>query len=204
MEPARPLRSPRREPIALHDRARADLRYIRETIESTASFTAVPGLGGVAMGAVAVLAALLAPRWGSVEGWLLTWLAAAAVSMAVSGTAMLHKARRAGTPVFSGAGRKFLLSFLPPVVVGGLLTLAFFRAGLTEMLPPVWLLLYGAGVVTGGAFSVRVVPAMGVAFLLLGTAALFSPPAWGGLYMALGFGGLHLAFGALIAWRHGG
>ena len=117
---------------------------------------------------------------------------------------MVRKARRGGTSVLSYSGRRFVLSFVPPLLVGALLTVALARGGLYPALPGTWLLLYGAGVVTGGAFSVRVVPIMGLCFMALGAAALFAAPAWGDGLMALGFGGLHLAFGAIIARRYGG
>jgi len=47
-------------------------------------------------------------------------------------------------------------------------------------------------------------PVMGVAFMAVGTVALFAPPSWATACLAVGFGGLHLFFGALIARRHGG
>jgi hypothetical protein len=117
---------------------------------------------------------------------------------------MVLKARRGGTTVFSYSGRRFVLSYLPPLVVGALLTVVLVRAGLYSALPGTWLLLYGTGVVTGGAFSVRVVPIMGLCFMGLGGVALLAPPSWSEWLLALGFGGLHILFGIIIARRYGG
>ena len=117
---------------------------------------------------------------------------------------MAAKARRAGTTVFSYSGRRFVLSYLPPLAVGALLSGVLVRAGLYEALPGTWLLLYGTGVVTGGAFSVRVVPLMGLCFMGLGAVALFGPAGWGNVLMAAGFGVLHIVFGLIIARRYGG
>lgn len=199
-----PIRPRNSDPLALEARAMDNLRYIRETMEGAASFTAVPGWGGMLMGITALGAAFIASVQPTPVLWLGVWIVEAAVSCLIGAVAMLQKARKADTPLLSQPGRRFALSLSPPLVAGALLTLFLFRAGSVALLPGLWLLLYGAGVVTGGAFSVRVVPAMGVAFMALGAAALFSPAAWGDAYMAVGFGGLHLIFGAIIAWRHGG
>ncbi|HEX2168425.1 MAG TPA: hypothetical protein VHG09_14415 [Longimicrobiales bacterium] len=192
------------EPIALHHRAMDDLRYIRQTMERAGSFTAVPGLGGVAMGAAALLAAFVAARQPTAERWLLVWLGAALTAVLIASWTMARKARGAGMSLLDGPGRKFALSFLPPVVAGAALTAVLFRSGAIGLIPGTWLLLYGAGVVTGGTFSVRIVPVMGVCFMVLAVAAFLSPPAAGDIYLATGFGGLHIVFGAAIARRYGG
>ena len=199
-----PERSPRAPAHPLHARAMDDLSYIRRTMEHATAFTAVPGWGGVAMGACALVAAEVAGRGLTPNERLVPWLAASVVALLIGGWAMVRKARRAGTTIFSYSGRRFVLSFLPPLAVGVLLTAALARAGLHQALPGTWLLLYGTGVVTGGAFSIRAVPIMGVCFVLLGVAALFGPPTWGNALLAAGFGGLHMAFGLLIARRYGG
>src|SRR2546430_4499064 len=183
-----PLRSPSREPIPIDARAADHLRYIRETMASAAEFTAVPGWGGVAMGITAMAAAYVASRQASASAWLVVWLVEAFVAVAIAAPAAATKAHRANSRLFSGPGRKFLLSFSPPIVVGALLTYTLFQAGALTALPGVWLLLYGTAIVTGGAFSVRVVPVMGLCLMLLGAAALFAPPLWGDAFMAAGFG----------------
>ena len=199
-----PLRSSKREPIPIDARAADHLRYIRETMERAAEFTAVPGWGGVAMGLTAIVAAFAASQQASPRAWLGVWLVEAFVAVAIAVSSAATKAHRANARLLSGPGRKFLLSFAPPIVVGGLLTLALAHAGFHALLPGVWLLLYGAAIVTAGSFSVRVVPIMGLCLMLLGAAALFVPRTMGDLFMALGFGFVQIGFGIWIAQRHGG
>ncbi|WP_420456148.1 hypothetical protein [Rubrivirga sp.] len=213
----------RHEPAVAHDAAAASsLRFIRETMARTGTFTAVPGWGGVAMGATAVVAAAVASRQPTVSEWLTVWTAEALVGLVIGAWATAAKARKGGAPLLSGQGRKFLLGLLPALLVGVALTLAvyayevgatgeyFARGGAADavasyrLLPGLWLLLYGAGVASAGMFSVRLVPLMGTLFMLTGALALLAPAAWGNVFMGAGFGGLHLVFGALIARRHGG
>jgi hypothetical protein len=204
MATVRSIRAARREPVSLQSHAMDNLRFIRETMERAGSFTAVPGWGGVAMGVSALVAAGVASRQPTLERWLATWLIEAAVALTLAVLAIRRKAGAAQGPVFSAPARRFVLSFAPPLVVGGLITAVLYRAGVAAAIPGAWLLLYGTGVVTGGAFSVRVVPVMGLCFMSLGAVALFCPFAWGTAFLAVGFGGLHLAFGIVIARRYGG
>ena len=199
-----PLRSPSREPIPIDARAADHLRYIRETMERAAEFTAVPGWGGVAMGLTALVAAYSASHQHTPQRWLSIWLIEAFVAVAIAAPSCATKAHRANAKLLSGPGRKFLLSFAPPIVVGGLLTFALARAGFHAALPGVWLLLYGTAIVTAGAFSVRVVPIMGLCLMLLGAVALFVPRSIGDLFMAFGFGFVQIGFGIWIARRYGG
>jgi len=199
-----PSRVPRSEPIPIDARAADHLRYIRETMASAAEFTAVPGWGGVAMGITALAAAYFASQQATQARWLLVWLLEAGIAVAIAAPAAATKAHRANAQLFSGPGRKFLLSFAPAILAGGLLTYALVHAGLYATLPGMWLLLYGTAIVTGGAFSVRVVPVMGLCLMILGAVALFVPAQWGDALMATGFGGVQIGFGIWIARRFGG
>ena len=207
----------RDEPAVGPDRrAEAHLRFIRETMSRTAEFTAVSGWGGVAMGVTALAAAAFAATQPDLSGWLRVWLAEALVGFAIGAWTTARKAQRHGTPLLSGQGRKFLLGLAPALFAGLVLTLAVYSVdgpapsaaiestASLRLLPGAWLLLYGAGVVSAGMFSIRLIPLMGAAFLLVGALALLSPASWAAAWMAAGFGGLHLVFGLLIARRHGG
>jgi hypothetical protein len=183
-----------------------NLRFIRETMEGAAYFTDVSGIGEVAVGVTAFAAAYLASRQETAWGWLMVWLWEALLALLITTGAIVWKASRRSseTNLFSRPGRRFALSLFPPLIAGALLTPVLYLSGDTDVLPGLWLLLYGTGVVTGGAFSVRTVPVMGLAFMALGAAALVAPPSWGDGLLAAGFGGLHVLFGIVIARRHGG
>jgi hypothetical protein len=205
MATAKPLRSPvANEPIPIDARAADHLRYIRETMARAGEFTAVPGWGGVAMGATALVAAYAAVRQHTAQAWLTVWLLEAFVAFAIAAPAAITKAHRGNSSLLSGPGKKFLVSFVPPIAVGGLLTFVLYQHGVASALPGTWLMLYGTAIVTAGAFSVRVVPVMGVGMMALGAVALFAPASWGDLFMALGFGVLQIGFGIWIAKNHGG
>lgn len=191
------------EPPALHARAMDNLAFIRSTMESAGAFTAVSGWGMVVVGVMAAGAALVAAAQPTPRAWLDVWLAAGAASLVIQLWAMLAKARASGISLLSGPGRKFVLAVSPPILVGVILTVVLYRIGFTAIIPGVWLLLYGAAVTAGGAFSVEIVPVMGLCFLTVGALAIFTP-SWSDWILGLSFGGLHIAFGLPIARRHGG
>src|SRR5215208_7379527 len=198
MEPFRLISETKNEPPALHDRAMDNLRYIRETMERSTPFTGISGLGEMAIGATALLASVLAARQTTFNAWLAIWLAEGLISLLIGGWSMDRKARAVQMPLVSGPGRKVVFSLSPPLIAGGLLTIVLVQAGLTSAIPGVWLLLYGTGVITGGMYSVKVVPIMGICLMALGALALFLPPAFANWFMAAGFGVLHVVFGAII------
>jgi hypothetical protein len=194
---------PERNPTPIHVHAIDNLRYIRETMERAAPFTAVPGWGGVAMGSIALSAGYYSIGMRYARPWLEIWIAAAFAAAIVGAVAMHMKAKTVSTPLWSAAGRRFALTFAPAIVSGALLTVILARHNVWNVLPGMWLMLYGSAITAGGTSSVRVIPAMGACFIALGSLALFHP-SHGNHLMMIGFGALHIVFGLIIARRYGG
>jgi len=204
MASLRPIRPEPDPPTPIHLRALDDLKFIRETMERSGSFTAISGLGEILVGLSAGIAAILASRQGGEDAWLAIWLAEAVVALLLTAAFAARKAARAGERLLSRPGRQVAGGLIPPLVAGLVLTIALSSAGVTDLLPGTWLLLYGTGVVTAGAFSVRIVPVMGLTFMAFGAVTLITPDAWRDPMLAFGFGGLHVIFGLIIARRYGG
>jgi len=173
-------------------------------MERSASFTAVPGWGQVILGLTALASAWIAARQSNSAAWLKVWLAEALLAALIAVISTRWKANRRGLPLFTGPGRRVALGLFPPLIAGALITFLLDRAALDSALAPAWLLLYGAGIITGGAYSVSIVPVMGLCFMATGAIAVVAPAAWANWFLAAGFGGLHIIFGFLIARRHGG
>lgn len=195
---------PANEPINLSDRAIENLRFIRETMERSTHFTAVPGYGGMLMGVTAIVAAYFAHTQVYRRDWLVAWLIEACLAFAIGLLAMWQKSKIADQSLLSVPARKFAFGFVPPLIAGVAITLGLWRYEQYEMMAPVWMLLYGASIATGGAFSVRLVPVMGWIFMAIGALAFALPSAYGDYAMAASFGLLHIVFGAIIAKRYGG
>jgi hypothetical protein len=200
----RTLDAPEIVPAPASHEALHQLQFIRQTMESATSFTAVPGWGMVMLGVTALAVAFFARSIGSQIVWVLLWLGEALLAGVISLIGMVKKTGSLEKLATSIPARKCALSLVPPLAAGAVLTVIMVDQHLFQALPGMWLMLYGVAVITGGAFSVRAVPVMGICFAIFGTAAFGLPAGWANAVMAAGFGGIHILFGLLIARRHGG
>lgn len=191
-------------PPHLADRAADNLRFIRSAMESSSRFTDVSGLGMLAIGLTAIVATLVAVAQSTERAAILVWEAELLVAMSIGLLATLYKARGRWQTLLAAPARKFVLGLAPPLAAGGILTVALQREGLFDLLPGMWLVVYGAAIAAAGAFSVRLLPALGFSFMAVGSVAYLAPASWTHWLMGLGFGGLHIVFGAVIARRYGG
>jgi hypothetical protein len=193
-----------RQRRSVSEQAADNLTFIRSAMERSSAFTAVPGLGGVFVGVIGLAAAIVAARQSSPDLWLLTWILAAPVALCVEVGAMAVKARRSGVTFAGPNARRFAIGLAAPLTAGAAITYELWTFESYAAMAPVWLLLYGAGVVSGGMFSVPVVRAVGFSFMAAGIAAVVTPADWGNTWLGIAFGGLHMGFGAYIARYHGG
>lgn len=191
-------------PRSVSSQAADNLTFIRSAMERSSTFTAVPGIGGVVMGVIGLIAAGVGARQPTADRWLATWLVAALAAVIVELVAVTRKAHRAGITLTGTNARRFAMGMAAPMVAGAAITYDLWTVRSFTVMAPTWLLLYGAGVLTGGMFSVRGVRAIGVCFMTLGIAAILTPPEWGNLWLGIGFGGLHVAFGTYIARNYDG
>jgi hypothetical protein len=199
------------EPLNL-ETAREDLQYIRRTLEAAGQFTAVPGKGLMATGFVALAGVVInslftGPPWGpgaSPAVALDVWGYVLGFSLAICSYGIHRKSLQLRTPLQAPLLRKLLWSLCPSLFVGGILTSVAVRSGNLDWLPVIWLGCYGAAVVNGGQVSVAPVRYMGLCLMVTATAAAASPAAMGLTWLAIGFGWLHIVYGAYIAWRHNG
>lgn len=203
--PLRSTKPPSPPPISLHERAVDNVAFVRGMMERSVHFTAVPGWGGVGMGASAILAAVVASLQTTEQSWLAVWSAEAAVASLIAVVSIVTKARANGVPLGTGPARRFALCLLPALAAGAVLTVACVQAQSFALLPVIWLLLYGVGVCSAGAISSpTVVFALGLSLVLGGAAAAMSPAEWGNWYLAAFFGLGHIVAGAVIIKHHGG
>ena len=190
----------------MREHALDNIRFIRDAMERAGSFTSIPGWGGVGVGVTAIVTAIVAQQFlgRSLTMWLATWLVEAIVAAVIGFGMMAIKARRSEAPFMSGVAKRFFISYFAPLVAGAVLTVALVRVEAYAAIPATWLLLYGTAFVSSGAFSIRVIPVMGVAFMILGGLAALVPLGASNVILGVGFGGLHIIFGFIIARRYGG
>lgn len=194
------------EPLA----PRESLLYIRRTLEAAGRLSSISGSGMVWVGILALAAVLVnyaftgAPWERHPLPALSVWAALLVISAGITAATMAAKARRAGQPFWSPVLRKALWSLSAPMACGAILSAALLLHSTPALLPIAWLACYGAALTSAGVVSVSPVRWMGLSFLTLALASLLLPPGSGLAVLALGFGGLHLAFGGYIFWRHDG
>ena len=188
-------------PVPIESRALGTLSYIRSSIDAAGSL-AVPGMAGVVMGGIGIVAAGIAslPAMGS--HWLAIWLVAAFIAFLLGGALMARQAAQRGSTLLFGPFRKFLLCLCPALFAGAVFTLVLWQAQMERLIPGMWLLLYGCAVISAStvtsARNLRAIASMGGIFVTLGLVTFALPAPAHTWALGTGFGALHLLSGILI------
>jgi len=183
--------------VRIDSQAVATLRYIRASMDA-ASFVAVPGSAGIAMGSVGLLAMVLSSAPGLREYWLAIWLASAALGGGIGFALMRRPASLRSLLLFGTPLRRFALGLFPALFGGAVMTGLHWTNGNLHAIPGTWLLLYGCALISASVAATRILAVMGAAFIGLGLLALLLPDSRQTLMLGAGFGGLHVLFGFLI------
>ncbi len=191
-------------PIDIQKHAQDNLSFIRGAMERAERVSAVSGAGAMAMGGIALVAMAVAATVGAFAEQLMVWIATAfAAGLAgVLGSAL--KARQNDLTLFGDPGRRFLLCLIPALLVGAVLSAALLPTPQLVLLPSLWMMLYGTGVLAAGTYAAPPVMYMGGAFIVTGLFAHALPWEWSNVLLGMSFGGLHLVFGYQVYKHHGG
>ncbi len=193
-----------------YEQIERDLKFIRDTMESSTRYTIIPSMGYIYAG----LLGLLGPgaTWliagsggladpGSVTFWHklvlgLVWSGIFFAAVIISAVLMTRHARERGTSAWSPPASRMFLSQAPQLIFGAVLTLALAYAGKMGLIPAWWLTCYGLTLFGFHYYTGRDHLVQAVCFLAMGAVAAFSPGWLALALLAAGFGGINLAFGA--------
>ncbi len=190
------------------EHAEHTLETIRTLMERSQCYEHISGYSGLVAGSVVLVGCgVLEAGWlpfGSHGSFVLVWGVAFVVALAAHVRLTLARARRRDEPVWSRQARTVYLALLPSLLASLAVTVLLWRLDRLDLLPALWLLLYGCGVLATSFFAPRSIMALGVSCFAMGAASLVA--GWGHplLTMGAGFGITHVAFGAgvlMAEWR---
>ncbi len=196
-----------------------DLATIRGIMEKRTKFISLSGLSGILAGIYALVGAFLAYRviyysentvyeayingiW-SVEITKLLVIAFSVLTLAsVTGLFLsMKKAKRLGQEFWNPSAIRMVTSFLVPLVTGGIFVAILILRGHAGWVPPALLLFYGIALHAAGNYTFSDVKTLGLLQIALGLIAAVYP-GYGLVLWAVGFGGLHIIYGAVMYFKY--
>jgi len=200
-----------------------DLLAIREMMERSTKFLSLSGLSGIFAGVCALAGAAVVyfgmPNHGQFQYdqnlaemsdpfanpnlmlYLLVGLIVLIVATIGAFYFSVRKARKAKQPFWTKSSSRLFMHLLIPFVTGGILTVIFIFRNEIQMVAPITLIFYGLALVNAGKFTFGEIQSLGLIEILLGIlAAIFINH--GLLFWALGFGVMHIVYGAVMYYRH--
>jgi hypothetical protein len=179
------------------EHAEHTLETIRTLMERSQRYAHLSGYSGLVAGTLALTGSALP------GDFLAVWTSVFVLAFAAHCAITFGRARRRGEPAWTRQARTVSWAVLPALLAGVTVSAALTRLGRQDLLPALWLVLYGCGALATSFFAPRSIAVLGAVCLTLGIVAMLVLPDWPRLTMAVGFGLTHVAFGVgvLVAER---
>ncbi|KYG78057.1 hypothetical protein [Roseivirga spongicola] len=203
----------------MSDKYIQDIAEIRQMMEKSSRFISLSGLSGVMAGIYALIGAYVAWKLAYTSETLvydqlivrdvrgnLTWLmldAAAVLLLAIITGVYLtrQKAKKQGVKTWDKTAQRLLINLLIPLATGGILVVIFYYQGLIGLIAPTTLIFYGLGLINASYYTYRDVRFLGISEVVLGLVAS-AVIGYGLLIWAIGFGVLHIIYGAMMYFKY--
>ncbi|MEZ4841756.1 MAG: hypothetical protein R2821_09695 [Flavobacteriaceae bacterium] len=194
-----------------------DISEIKEIMNKSTRFMSLSGLSGVLAGTYALIGAYVAntllKEYVRGEGKL-SELSASNVEMLMIGLGLFiafiaaltgyiltkRKAEKNNEKMWTPASKQMLMSFIVPMVTGGLFIMMLIQKGYYGLVAPSTLIFYGLALYNAGKYTLSQVRYLGLLEILLGLLALYF--IYNGLlFWTIGFGVLHILYGAIMYFK---
>lgn len=190
-----------------------DISQIKDLMNRSSRFISLSGLSGILAGIYAITGAIvtyifLIPKN---EGYvtLHSWnfkiivgilIAVALLSLVTAYLLSSKKAKKNNEKVWDETTKRLLISFLVPLVTGGIYILIKLNSQHYGLTGSLMLIFYGLALVNASKYTIGNVKYLGYAEIILGLicAAL---PGYGFWFWVIGFGVLHIIYGSLIYFK---
>lgn len=195
------------------------LQDIKQMMERSSRFISLSGLSGIGAGVCALVGAFCAQKIMRIDGFFdYQWIffeegssvrrplmvLGVAIFFAALAVAFLFtylRSRKTATPIWGTTSRRLMWNTMIPLLVGGIVTFRFFELGLGGLIAPSCLLFYGLALINGSKYTLSEIRWLGFSELVLGLINLWYI-GYGLLFWTIGFGVLHILYGAIMWWKY--
>lgn len=196
-----------------------DIQQIRSMMEDSTRFVSLSGLSGIGAGVVALLGAAYTYnylssqeiyRWGEAmyradKSQLFELIGIALVillaAIAVSSFFTIRRTKREGKEIWSRPTQRMLLNLVVPLVAGAIFCVQLAWYGHPGHVAPATLIFYGMALMNAGKYTLREVRYLGISQIVVGLLAGMMP-GYGIIFWAIGFGLLHIFYGAIMFYKY--
>jgi len=195
-----------------------DISEIKDIMHKSTRFMSLSGLSGILAGIYALIGAFVANMLltgydgnymanenmlpiGILEIILIVvGLVVALLSFITGFILTKRRAKKNDEKIWTSLSKQLLQHFLIPMVAGGLLVLLLINKGYYGLVAPLTLIFYGLALVSASKYTLSLIKYLGLIEILLGLLAFYFFGN-GLLFWALGFGVLHIVYGALMHFK---